>query len=236
MALLEVKNLVKRFGGIVAVQGLSFKTASNIVMGLVGPNGSGKTTVFNLISGTIKPDAGDILIGGESIKGKPPHQRALMGIGRTFQITRLFNEMSLYENLMVVPAAWDRSTSTQKARDLLKFVGLIDLIDEYAGNLSFGQRKLLELARVLMLDPIFLLLDEPIAGVNPVLTEEILKLLRKLSQSNKGVIIIEHNMQAIAKTCDNVVVLDHGEKIASGSPSVIQKDKSVIKAYLGSTG
>ena len=228
----EVRQLTKQFGGITAVHGCSLALEPGRIFSLIGPNGSGKTTLFNLVTGIERCDAGEIYFNGERIDGLAPHQIALRGVGRTFQIIRVFPEMTALENLLVV-ARGDWEPSHRRALDLLAFVKLDRLQREYAGNLSYGQQKLLEFVRVLMTDPELILLDEPAAGVNRTLLNDLLEAIRDLRSQGKTVFIVEHDMKVVMGLSEKVFVLDHGEKIAEGPPGVIQADERVIEAYFG---
>jgi ABC-type branched-subunit amino acid transport system ATPase component len=229
---LEVERLRKRFGGVTAVDGVSLRLETGRIYGLIGPNGSGKTTLFNCITGMERLDEGRVRFGGERVDGLRPWQIAQKGIGRTFQVIRVFPELSALENLLVVtrghPAA-----ARARATDLLRFVKLDGLGDEYAGNLSYGQQKLLEFVRVLMRDPTLILLDEPAAGVNRTLLNDLLDAVRQLRDRGKTILLVEHDMKVVMGLCETVFVLDHGEKIAEGTPGVIQTDERVIEAYFG---
>jgi branched-chain amino acid transport system ATP-binding protein len=241
----------KSFGGLMAVSSMSVDVYPRTITGLIGPNAAGKTTLFNLISGLYKPDSGAIYFNGERIDGLPPHMIFHKGICRTFQITRELKHMTVLENLMLVPSGqagenllntWLRPRRVrsqerelkEKALDALEFVGLIDLKDEYAGNLSAGQKRLLELARTMMADPQLLLLDEPGAGVNPTLLKHLVTYLQRLVEE-RGVTIflIEHDMDLVMNTCDPVIVMNNGEKLAEGPPEEIRRDRRVLEAYLG---
>jgi ABC-type branched-subunit amino acid transport system ATPase component len=235
MQLLKIRNITKRFGGVLAVNDISIDVPSNALMGLVGPNGSGKTTLLNIIAGFEKPDSGSVYLDEQVITGLKPHQIASKGIYRTFQLTRVFEKMTVLENLLVVPCNAEREPA-EKALRLLEFANLIRLKNEYAGSLSYGQQKLLEFLRPLMADPKMLLLDEPLAGVNPVVIEEIITFVRRLREDGKTLLIVEHNIPALCSMCDEIIVMDHGIKIASGTPKEIQCDERVIKAYLGTGG
>jgi len=240
--MLRVSNLIKRFGGITAVNDCSFDIEENSLTGLIGPNGSGKTTVFNMISGFHKPDSGDIYFKGDNLKGQKPHEVAQQGIGRTFQITRVLPKMTVLEN-MVVPVQsrsfWNlfknriSEEEEERALELLEFVGLEDLKAEFAGNLSFGQQRLLEFVSTLMADPDLILLDEIASGVNPVMIKKMMDYIRELKENGKTFLIVEHDMKVIMSLCDRIIVLNNGGVIAEGSPEDIQRNEKVLDAYLG---
>ena len=240
--LLEVRGLHKSFGGNHAVNDCSFTVPEGSITALIGPNGSGKTTVFNLISGTMAPEKGEILLNGEPIQGLSPWSRAHRGVGRTFQITRLFREMTVLEN--VVAPLRDFSvgqlglgavsgSEAARAEELLEFVGMAAYRDARAGALSYGQQKLVELAQVLMLDPKLILLDEPAGGINPTLIERMGDLIRELNAQGTTFLLVEHNMPFVVGLCDPIRVLARGAVIAEGTPEQIQKDPLVLDAYLG---
>jgi len=229
---LEVEGLHKHFGGVAAVDGVSLSLAAGRIYGLIGPNGSGKTTLFNCITGLERRNAGRVLLNGERIDGLPPWRIALKGIGRTFQIIRVFPELTALENLLVVTRG-HLEEARARALELLRFVRLEALQDEYAGNLSYGQQKLVEFARMLMRDPTLVLLDEPAAGVNRTLLNDLLEAVRQLRERGKTVLLVEHDMKVVMGLCETVFVLDHGEKIAEGPPGAIQADERVIEAYFG---
>jgi len=231
-AILEVRDVTKRFGGVTAVNRCSLALTPGRIYGLIGPNGSGKTTLFNCITGLDPRDAGEIRFKGERIDGLKPHQVARRRIGRTFQIIRVFPELTALENLLVVTQG-PFDVARRRAQELLRFVTLDRLQHEYAGNLSYGQQKLLEFIRVLMTDPELILLDEPAAGVNRTLLNELLAAITPLRDQGKTILIVEHDMKVVMGLCETVFVLDYGEKIAEGPPGVIQADERVIEAYFG---
>ncbi len=231
-AILQVRNLVKRFGGVTAVNRVSLSLEAGKIYGLIGPNGSGKTTLFNCITGIEASDSGAVGFKGRRIDGLKPHQIFHRGIGRTFQIIRVFPELTALENLLVVTTG-DFAPARQRAEELLRFVKLEALADEYAGNLSYGQQKLVEFIRVLMTDPELILLDEPAAGVNRTLLNELLEAVKALRDRGKTIFLVEHDMKVVMGLCETVFVLDHGEKLAEGPPGVIQADERVIEAYFG---
>ncbi len=249
--MLEIKDISKSFGGVMAVYNCSLNVKKGSITGLIGPNGAGKTTLFNVITGHYKPDRGEIFFQGQEISRLPPHQIFQKKIYRTFQITREFAAMTVLENLMLMPGAqkgekvwntWFRPASVrrqekeieEKALEVLEFVELIDLKDEYAGSLSGGQKKLLELARSMMAEPEMVLLDEPGAGVNPTLMGKLTNNIRKLRDEKKMTFfLIEHNMDLVMSLCDPVIVMSEGRKLAEGPPETIKKDERVLEAYLG---
>ena len=231
-AILEVRDVTKRFGGVTAVNRCSLALAPGKIYGLIGPNGSGKTTLFNCITGLDPRDAGEIRFKGERIDGLKPHQVARRRIGRTFQIIRVFPELTALENLLVVTQG-PFDVARRRAQELLRFVTLDRLQHEYAGNLSYGQQKLLEFIRVLMTDPELILLDEPAAGVNRTLLNELLAAITRLRDQGKTILIVEHDMKVVMGLCETVFVLDYGEKIAEGTPEEIRANPRVIEAYLG---
>jgi ABC-type branched-subunit amino acid transport system ATPase component len=231
-ALLEVRNVVKRFGGVTAVDRCSLSVGAGKIHGLIGPNGSGKTTLFNCITGLESIQGGQIFYKGRRIDGLKPYQVARRGIGRTFQIIRVFPQMTALENLLAVTDG-PIEAARNRAEELLAFVTLTRLKQEYAGNLSYGQQKLLEFIRVLMTDPELILLDEPAAGVNRTLLNDLISAMTRLRDVGKTILIVEHDMKVVMGLCETVYVLDYGEKIAEGPPSVIQRNERVIEAYFG---
>ena len=232
MAVLAVDGVKKSLGGVAAVNGVSFALEAGRIYGLIGPNGSGKTTLFNCITGLETIEAGGVRFKDERIDGLKPSQVARRGIGRTFQMIRVFPELTALENLLVVTRG-ARAEAERRGREMLQFVKLEGLADEYAGNLSYGQQKLVEFVRVLMTDPELILLDEPAAGVNRTLLNELLDAVRRLRDQGKTVLLVEHDMKVVMGLCETVFVLDHGEKLAEGAPGVIQADERVIEAYFG---
>ncbi|MCY4382102.1 MAG: ABC transporter ATP-binding protein [Nitrospinae bacterium] len=228
--ILEIHDVRKSFGGVHALAGCGFSVGEGEIVGLIGPNGSGKTTLFNTIVGYLPLDDGRILYRGENVTGLPPYQIARKGIGRTFQVTRIFPKMTLLENVTLPTGSAD---ANDRAYELLELVGLADLQDEYASDLSFGQQRLLSIIQVLMLDPWLILLDEPAAGVNPVMQKKLLELIHYLNEEGRTFLIIEHNMDVVMNNCERVVVLSMGEKIAEGSPDEVRRDEAVLTAYFG---
>ena len=240
--LVAVTGLRKHFGGIKAVDGCSFTVPRGSITGLIGPNGSGKSTVFNLIDNTIAADAGTIVFDGEHIEKVPAWGRAHRGIGRTYQITRLFAEMTVLENVVAAQRSFSltqlgRPAITGKeaaeASEFLAFVGMHSYRDQKARALSYGQQKMVELAQVLMLDPKLIMLDEPAGGINPVLIERMGQMIRELNSYGKTFLIVEHNMPFMLDLCDPIHVLARGATMASGTPDEIRTDPAVIDAYLG---
>ena len=249
--LLEINGVTKSFGGLKAVNNCSFNVKKGTITGLIGPNGAGKTTLFNVITGQLLPEEGSIKIEGEEISQLPPYTTFKKGIVRTFQIPRELKRMTVLENLMVIKSnqsgenlftTWfnpwkvkrEENDNLNKAEEILDFLKLSHLADEYAGNLSTGQKKLLEIGRTLMSDPKIILLDEPAAGVNPTLMNNIVDRIIAISKErNITFLIIEHNMDLIMNLCNPIIVMSYGSKLAEGNAKSIRNNTAVVDAYLG---
>ena len=248
--LIAARGLVMQFGGMRAVDDMSLDLVPGEILGLIGPNGAGKTTLFNLIAGALRPTAGQIVLMGADVTRDPPEARITKGLGRTFQIPRPFAQMTVLENVLtgaqhqagegilanfLSPAkvAAQEKAAVEKARALLDMLTLSPLANEPARVLSGGQRKLLELARVLMADPQVILLDEPAAGVNPALLEFIIARIIDLNRGGTSILLIEHNMDMVARLCGRVVVMAQGRLLREGKPGEVARDPAVVEAYLG---
>jgi len=231
---LRTDSVAKSFGGVQALADCSLTARAGQITGLIGPNGSGKTTLFNVMTGYERSDAGRVYLGDQQITGAPPARVFALGIGRTFQLTRVFPRLTVLEN-MLVPAQRAQSARQhrQRALDLLAFTGIADHASALAGTLSYGQRKLLELAYVLVSDPAVVLLDEPAGGVNPSLIHHIADRIRELNNEGRTFLIVEHNMEFVMGLCHQVTVLDSGTVVASGAPEEIRANPRVLDAYLG---
>ena len=236
MIFLEVDQVYKNFGGIPALQGVSLSVEKGKIHGVIGPNGAGKTTLFNVINGVYGPDAGKVIFEDREITGLKPNQIAAMGIGRTFQVARVFNEMTLLENMMVplIPKRILKKKGEKKALELLEMAGLSHLKDQLGVEISGGQKKLLEFMRTMMADPEVILLDEPFAGVNPGLIERLIDVTFELNRiREKTFLLISHDIPSVMKLCKNLTVLSAGATIAAGEADQVRHDPAVIDAYLG---
>ncbi|WP_027187040.1 ABC transporter ATP-binding protein [Desulfovibrio cuneatus] len=249
--LLSLNNLIKSFGGLTAVAGVSFNVAEKSIVGLIGPNGAGKTTVFNLITGNYRPDSGNVIFARHDITKTPTHEIVSKGIARTFQTIRLFPEMTVLENVLAgchcrmragvlasmfhTPAQRrEERSAIEKAMRELAFVGLDDQYANLAKNLSYGNQRLLEVARALATEPRFLILDEPAGGMNDQETADLIGLIQAIRSRGIAVLLIEHDMHLVMQVCEKLVVLEYGAVIAEGTPAEIKANPLVIKAYLGS--
>ncbi|MDE2228731.1 MAG: ABC transporter ATP-binding protein [Alphaproteobacteria bacterium] len=253
MTLLVAETLGIHFGGVQAVDDVSFAVETGRIFSIIGPNGAGKTTLFNLISGIYRPNTGRILLAGEDVTGLPPHRLAAKGIARTFQNLQVFYGMTVIENVMVgrhlreerrlvpamlgLPSVTRQNRATRKkAHEILAFVGLDERIDEPAGALSYGDLRRLEIGRALALEPKLLLLDEPAAGCNPVETAELIGLVRNIAEQGVTIVLVEHDMRFVMQISDRVLVLDGGRMLAEGSPEAVRQNPEVVAAYLGRHG
>ena len=248
--MLELKSICKNFGGVRALQNVSCAIDKGNITGIIGPNGAGKTTLFNIVTGLYTASSGEVFFEGENITGYAPERLAKLGLIRTFQNVELFNRMTVLENVMVGYHSRTRSgmiscllkfprhlreekAIRKQALEKLKFAGLEEMADLEAGSLPFGQGRLLEIARALAAEPGLILMDEPAAGLNSRETADLADLIRKINQLNITIVLVEHDMDLIMEVCDNILVLNLGQKLAEGTPRQIQENRDVVKAYLG---
>ncbi len=250
MSILDVHNISKRFGGLQAIADVGFSVRQGSIKAVIGPNGAGKTTLFNMVSGFLEPDAGSVTFAGSAVQGRPPFEIAALGMSRTFQHIRLFPHMTALENIMVgrhvrsragfvagmLSLPWTRQEERgirSKALETMEFLGIAQFAEADAVSLSYGQQRLVELARGLAGEPTMLLLDEPAAGLNMRETADMAKLITRIRDRGVTVLIVEHDMQLVMNISDEVVVLSYGRKIADDAPRVVQRDPEVIRVYLG---
>ena len=242
MSLLEAQSVSKSFGGIRALDVCSISVEEGSITGLIGPNGSGKTTLFNVMTGYERVDSGQVRFRGRAITNNSPDKVFRRGIGRTFQLTRVFPRMTVLENMHVAAqrntfsgllGRWSSGQERKRALELLDFVGLTSLRDLPAGNLSYGQKKLLEFAFVLIAEPQVILLDEPAGGVNPTMLNYLTERIRLLNQRGVTFLVVEHNMEFVMRLCDKVMVMHRGTRIAEGTPEEVRANPAVLEAYLG---
>lgn len=239
---MEVRELSKAYGGVQAVDHCSFTVTEGSITGLIGPNGAGKTTVFDVISGIVTPDEGTVWFDGIDVTDWMPHRVTRRGVSRTFQITRTLGDLTVLENMVVgsPTGGWRTLAGSRilqreedRAMELLRFVGIDGLASMPAESLSYGQKKLLEFASVLMPEPKLIMLDEPAGGVNPALLERIMDHIRELNRTGITFLVVEHNMDVVMSLCNSIVVMAHGEVLTKGTPEVIREDDTVLDAYLG---
>lgn len=253
MSLLILRNLLKTFGGLVAMNSVTFSVDETSIVGLIGPNGAGKTTTFNIITGNYRPDSGEVIFDRKDITGRPTHKIVELGIARTFQNIRLFQDMSVLENVLagchcrmragLFPSLFrtpaqrsEERQAVERAMRELAFVGLDDQYANLAGNLAYGNQRLLEIARALASEPRFLILDEPAGGMNDQETADLMLLIKAIQKRGITILLIEHDMNLVMRVCEKIVVLENGALIAKGTSAEIKRNPRVIEAYLGAEG
>jgi branched-chain amino acid transport system ATP-binding protein len=230
--ILVATDISVRFGGVQALNGANLTVRPGTITGVIGPNGSGKSTLFNICTGLARADSGQVVFNGHNITGLSSHQINRIGIGRTFQLVRLFDRMTTIENLVVVSRD-DSDFARQRGEELLDLVSLSHLRDEYAGNLSYGQRKLVEFVRLMMTNPALVMLDEPFAGVNPTMEKRLLEQMESWQHEGRTIVVTDHEMKIMMDICEEIFVLDYGEVIAHGTPAEVRENERVMEAYFG---
>ena len=230
--ILNARDISVRFGGVQALNGANLIVRPGTITGVIGPNGSGKSTLFNIITGLTRGDSGQVVFNGRDITGLSSHHINRIGIGRTFQLVRLFDRMTVIENLIVVSRD-DSDFARTRGEELLELVSLSHLRDEYAGSLSYGQRKLVEFVRLMMTNPALVMLDEPFAGVNPIMEQRLLEQMEGWRSEGRTIVVTDHEMKIMMEICEEIFVLDYGEVIAHGAPREVRANERVMEAYFG---